>query len=121
MSSYQHHLRKFLKNFLRSLGTSLGLRGGLTRPPVILGFPRYVILVTYGMRYITMEADCQAYILAKERTSVPMCITLGKTHQNMSSKSIQLRCCVSYSIQKKTNQVKKVDHHLWLNLKYLQS
>ena len=72
MSSSQHHVRKFLKFFLRSLGTSLGLRGGLTRPPVILGFPRLVILATYGMKYITMEADCQAYILAKERTSVPM-------------------------------------------------
>ena len=32
-----------------------------------------MILATYGMKYITMEADCQAYILAKERTSVPMC------------------------------------------------
>ena len=31
-----------------------------------------MILVTYGMRYITMEADCQAYVLAKERTSSTM-------------------------------------------------
>ena len=27
-----------------------------------------MILVTYGMEYFTMETDCQAYILAKERT-----------------------------------------------------
>ena len=76
MSSSQHHLRKFLKKNLRSLGTSLGLRGGLTWPPVILGFPQLVILVTYGMRYIAMEADCQAYVLAKERTSGTMCYVL---------------------------------------------
>ena len=81
MSSSQHHVRKFLKFFLRSLGTSIGLRGGLTRPPVILGFPRLVILATYGMKYITMEADCQAYILAKERTSVPMCFLFWDTGQ----------------------------------------
>ena len=88
MSSSQHHVRKFLKFFLRSLGTSLGLRGGLTRPPVILGFPRLVILATYGMKYITMEADCQAYILAKERTSVPMCAAsvplLTSSHDRLS-------------------------------------
>ena len=35
-----------------------------------------MILATYGMKYITMEADCQAYILAKERTSVPMCMQM---------------------------------------------
>ena len=56
MTSTQDHMRNFLKIFLRSLGTYLGLEGGLTRPLVIVGFPRLVILVTYGMKYFTMEA-----------------------------------------------------------------
>ena len=56
ISSPQHHMRKFLKIFLRSLGTYLGPGGGLTQPLVIVGFNRLVILITYGMRYFTMEA-----------------------------------------------------------------
>ena len=64
-------MRKFLKKKLRSLGTYLGLEGGLTRPLVIVGFPRLVILVTYGMKYFTMEAVSVVYILALNLTSVP--------------------------------------------------
>ena len=49
-------MRNFLKIFLRSLGTYLGWQGGLSQPLVIVGFNRLVILVTYGMKYFTMEA-----------------------------------------------------------------
>ena len=49
-------MRKFLKIFLRSLGTYLGYQGGLSQPLVIVGFDRLVILITYGMEYFTMEA-----------------------------------------------------------------
>ena len=67
-------MRKFLKIFLRSLGTYLGARGGLTRPLVIVGFPRLVILITYGMRYFTMEAVSLVWNLPPNLTSVPMWI-----------------------------------------------
>ena len=40
-------MRNFLKIFLRSLGTYLGLEGGLTQPLVIVGFNRLVILITH--------------------------------------------------------------------------
>ena len=65
-------MRKFLKIFLRSLGTYLGARGGLTRPLVIVGFPRLVILITYGMRYFTMEAVSLVYTLAQDGSSSTM-------------------------------------------------
>ena len=65
-------MRKFLKIFLRSLGTYLGYQGGLSQPLVIVGFPRLVILVTYGMKYFTMEAVSLVSIFAQDSSSVPM-------------------------------------------------
>ena len=56
MTLTQDHMRKFSEFFLRSLGTYLGLEGGLTRPSFIVGFNQLVILITYGMEYFTMEA-----------------------------------------------------------------
>ena len=56
MSSNQHHVRKLLDIFLRSLGTYLGSGVGLSWPPDLIGFDRQVILITYGMEYFTMEA-----------------------------------------------------------------
>ena len=72
MTSSQHHMRKFLKIFLRSLGTYLGVGGGLTQPLVIVGFNRLVILITYGMRYFTMEAVSLVCTLAFNRASSTM-------------------------------------------------
>ena len=66
-------MRKFLKTFLRSLGTFLGLAGGITRPSFMVGFPRLVILITYGMRNFTMEAVSLVCILATNLTSGTMC------------------------------------------------
>ena len=66
-------MRKFLKIFLRSLGTYLGLEGGLTRPSFIVGFPRLGILITYGMRYFTMEAVSLASTFARDGSSSTMC------------------------------------------------
>ena len=66
-------MRKFLKIFLRSLGTYLGLGGGLTRPSFIVGFPRMVILITYCMRYFTVEAVSLVCVLALDLTSGTMC------------------------------------------------
>ena len=72
MSSNQHQVRNFLEIFLRSLGTYLGLGGGLTRPLVIVGFSQMVILIAYGMMYFTMEAVFVVCILAMKLTSVHM-------------------------------------------------
>ena len=66
-------MRKFLKIFLRSLGTYLGQQGGLSQALVIVGFNRLVIFITYGMRSFAMEAVSLVCILAKKLTSVPMC------------------------------------------------
>ena len=66
-------MRKFLKIFLKSLGTYLGVGGGLTRPSFIVGFPRMVFLITYGMKYFTMEAVYLVCILATNLTSGTMC------------------------------------------------
>ena len=68
-------MRKFLEIFLRSLGTYLGVGGGLTRPSFIVGFPRMVILIIHGMKYFTMEAVSEDSILVRKRTSVHMCFT----------------------------------------------
>ena len=57
-----------------SLGTYLGLGGGLTRPLVIVGFNQMVILITNGMMYFTMEAVFVVCILAMKLTSVHMCL-----------------------------------------------
>ena len=59
---------------MRSLGTYLGLEGGLTRPSFIVGFPQMVILITYDMKYFTMEAVSLASILAQNRPSSHMCV-----------------------------------------------
>ena len=69
MTSTQDHMRIFLEKFLRSLGTYLGLEGVLTRPSFMVRFPRLVILITYGMKYFTMEAVSLASILAHNRPS----------------------------------------------------
>ena len=65
-------MRKFLKIFLRSLGTYLGYQGGLSQPLVIVGFNRLVILITYGMEYFTMEAVSLVWNLALNLTSGTM-------------------------------------------------
>ena len=67
-------MRKFLEIFLRSLGTYLGVGGGLARPSFMVGFPRLVILITYGMRNFTMEAVSLVCILATNLTSGTMWI-----------------------------------------------
>ena len=69
-------MRNFLKIFLRSLGTYLGYQGGLSQPLVIVGFNRLVILVTYGMKYVTVEAVFVVCILAMKLTSVHMCFVI---------------------------------------------
>ena len=66
-------MRNFLKIFLRSLGTYLGVGGDLARPSFMVGFPRLVILITYGMRNFTMEAISLVCILATNLTSGTMC------------------------------------------------
>ena len=66
-------MRKFLKIFLRSLGTYLGVGGGLARPLVMVGFPRQVILITYGMDYIAIQTDPLDYLLPVTAASVHMC------------------------------------------------
>ena len=63
-------MRKFLKIFLRSLGTYLGVGGAAAQPLVIVGFPQMVILITYGMKYFTMEAVSLASILARDQYHV---------------------------------------------------
>ena len=77
-------MRKFLKIFLRSLGTYLGVGGGLTRPSFIVGFNRLVILITYGMRYITMEAVSLVCTFAQDRASSTMWVVLVSVEQNHS-------------------------------------
>ena len=72
-------MRKFLKIFLRSLGTYLGLSGGLSQPLVIVGFDRLVILITYGMKYITMEAVSKASIFARDGPSSTMCLLVASS------------------------------------------
>ena len=72
MTSTQDHMRKFMEFFLRSLGTYLGLGGGLTQPSFMVGFPRLVILITYGMRYFTMEAVSLVCTFAQDRSSSTM-------------------------------------------------
>ena len=51
----------------------MGLEGGLTQPLVIVGFNRLVILITYDMKYFTMDAVSLASILAQNRPSSHMC------------------------------------------------
>ena len=65
-------MRNFLKKNLRSLGTYLGLEGVLTRPSFIVGFPQMVILITYGMKYFTMEAVSVVCTFAQDRSSSTM-------------------------------------------------
>ena len=72
MTSTQDHMRNFLEIFMRSLGTSLGLGGGLTQPLVMVGFPRLVILISYFMRYFTMEAVSLVYTFARDGSSSTM-------------------------------------------------
>ena len=68
-------MRKFWKIFLRSLGTYLGYQGGLSQPLVIVGFNQLVILITYGMKYFTMEAVFLVCSLAIKLASVHMWYT----------------------------------------------
>ena len=63
MSSNQHDLRKILQKNFRSHGTYLGVRGGLAQPLVMVGFPRQVILITYGMDYIALQTETLVYFL----------------------------------------------------------
>ena len=72
MSSNQHDLRKILPKKFRSHGTYLGVRGGLARPLVMVGFPRQVILITYGMDYIAIQTDPLDYLLPVTAASVHM-------------------------------------------------
>ena len=71
-------MRKILKIFLRSLGTYLGLEGALTRPSFMVGFPQMVILITYGMKYITMEAVSLASIFARDGSSSTMWMLVSR-------------------------------------------
>ena len=71
-------MRKFFKIFLRSLGTYLGLGGGLSRPSFIVGFPRMVILITYSMRYFTVEAVSLVCVLALDLTSGTMWLHIAQ-------------------------------------------
>ena len=64
---------KFLRWFLKSLGTSLGVPGVLSQPPVMIGFFRRVILVTYGVHYIAMQAVSLVYFFARSVASNGMC------------------------------------------------
>ena len=50
----------------------MGLEGGLTQPLVIVGFNRLVILITYDMKYFTIDAVSLASILAQNRPSSHM-------------------------------------------------
>ena len=72
MSSSKHNLRTFLKIFLRSLGTYFGVGGGISQPLVIVGFNQLVILITYGMRYFTVEAVSLVCTFAQDRSSSTM-------------------------------------------------
>ena len=54
------------------------MRGGLTQPLVIVGFNRLVILITYGMRYFTMEAVSLVCTFAQDRSSSTMCVVFTK-------------------------------------------
>ena len=64
--------RKFLRWFLKSLGTDLGSPGSLTWPTVVVGFFRWVILITYRMVYIAMQAVSLVHFFAQETPSVHM-------------------------------------------------
>ena len=76
---------KFLRWFLKSLGTSLGVPGVLSQPPVMIGFFRRVILVTYGVHYIAMQAVSLVYFLARSVASNGMCSSKGtRLIQNFS-------------------------------------
>ena len=70
MSSNQHDLRKILQKKIRSHGTYLGVRGGLAQPLVMVGFPRQVILITYGMDYIAPQTETLVYFLLTTAASV---------------------------------------------------
>ena len=72
LGSTQDQMRKFLKMFLRSVGTQLWLPGGIFQPLVIVGFYQLVILITYGIKYFTMEAVSLASILARDGSSSTM-------------------------------------------------
>ena len=87
-------MRNFLKIFLRSLGTYLGVGGGLTQPLVIVGFPRLVILITYGIKYFTMEAVSLVCVLALNLTSSTMWCTNSKAalHPSQPSHAVSLLC-----------------------------
>ena len=70
MSSNQHDVRKILPKKFRSHGTYLGVRGGLAQPLVMVGFPRQVILITYGMDYIAPQTETLVYFLLTTAASV---------------------------------------------------
>ena len=97
MSSSQDHMRKFLKIFLRSPGTYLGVGGGPTQPLVMVGFDRLVILITYGKKYFTMEAVSLVCTFARDRPSSPMCIvrTLWMVPYAFNSESMMIQLNIS--------------------------
>ena len=68
----EHIKKNFLRQFWKSLGTILRVPRALSWPQVIVGFSKEVILITYGMEYLHMQAISQAYFLAQEYASSPM-------------------------------------------------
>ena len=82
-------MRKCLKIFLRSLGTYLGVGGGVTQPLVIVGFPQMVILITYGMKYFTMEAVSLASILARDGSSSTMWLAVGNMAKSDGAQTLK--------------------------------
>ena len=48
------------------------MRGGLAQPLVMVGFPRQVILITYGMDYIAPQTETLVYFLLTTAASVHM-------------------------------------------------
>ena len=102
---------KFLKIFLRSLGTYLGLEGGLSQPLAMVGFPQMVILITYDMKYFTMEAVSLASILARDGSSSTMWCWLLWHFQ------VRAVCKVSASIPENVETLVE-ESQLWSTLSF---
>ena len=65
--------RKFLRPFLKSLGTNYGVPGALSWPLVMAGFSKQVILIAYGMEYLNIQTVSLDYFFSVASASIPMC------------------------------------------------